>query len=261
MRNPLKVARFLVALALALALAPSTVFAEPTPAPHVVVYRTEGIQPGDAALSQRPLTADELENLSLVELTLLRDGIYGRHGHIFRESWVVEYFQTQPWYKATRKVAPSDLNPIEYKNAVRLANQEQRLTLGELRVRFDSMGPVADLNYTEKIERSLLQENIRRLESEEALKFKRLFTLAELRKMSRGELSVLRNEIFARHGYAFKDQVIRDFFKRRPWYKTNPKYSDAMLSAVDNQNVALIHQVEREKGGPLLEVDRVYGGA
>jgi hypothetical protein len=246
---------FLLMIALAVLLAPSARGA----APQVVEFRDSRIQPGDPVLSRRLLSDADLDSLSLVELTLLRDGIYGRYGHIFREPWVQAYFNTQSWYRARKKVRPADLTAIERKNAERLADREQRFDVGELRVRYDNMSPDGD--YTDQVERSLIGENIRRLEAADALKFKRLFTLAALRKMSRGELSVLRNEIYARHGYVFHDPVIRDFFVRRPWYKADPHYSDTRLTVVDRQNVLLIRQVEKEKGGPLMEVDRVYGGA
>lgn len=250
---------FLSFLLLGLYASLSVSVAEPNEkSDNVVIFGGQGVRPGDAALSQRAVTYDDVANLSMVDLTLLRDGIYGRHGHIFREKWVQDYFNTQAWYHATHKVSPDDLTYVERRNAVFLANAENDLGLAELLRRLkDDDGN----DYTTGIEASLLRENIRRIQDSQALQFKRLFTLADLRKKSRGELSVLRNEIYAHHGYRFHDAIIAAYFKRQPWYKADAKYSDKLLSAFDQKNILLIQQVEREKGGPLMEVDRVYGGA
>jgi hypothetical protein len=62
------------------------------------------------------------------------------------------------------------------------------------------------------------------------------------------ELKVMRNEIFARHGYIFKTEDMRNYFSRQSWYR--PMYADVsgQLSAVEKRNAQLIKQYENRKG-------------
>ena len=56
----------------------------------------------------------------------------------------------------------------------------------------------------------------------------------------------LRQEIYARHGKVFKDRWLQKYFQSFDWYKPNPRYSDAVLSAVERQNVASIAAYEKK---------------
>lgn len=59
------------------------------------------------------------------------------------------------------------------------------------------------------------------------------------------ELSLLRNTIFARYGWAgFRKTWLREHFQRQPWFKPNPKFSYKLLSDVDRQNVRAIARYE-----------------
>lgn len=66
----------------------------------------------------------------------------------------------------------------------------------------------------------------------------------DLASLSKSELRILRNMIYAKHGYKFKSQDLFDFFSKFEWYK--PRYSnvDAMLSVVDLENIKLIQRYE-----------------
>ncbi|MGV8812805.1 MAG: YARHG domain-containing protein [Gelidibacter sp.] len=74
----------------------------------------------------------------------------------------------------------------------------------------------------------------------------RLLTSHELQnsEYSSSDLSVMRNEIFARHGYKFVAGGEMDqYFKNQNWYQ--PKYNDvsSLLSKVEQHNVDLILEV------------------
>jgi hypothetical protein len=62
------------------------------------------------------------------------------------------------------------------------------------------------------------------------------------------ELKVKRNEIFARHGYIFKTDDMRDYFSRQSWYR--PLYADVsgQLSPGEKRYIQLIKQYESRKG-------------
>ncbi|HEX8437565.1 YARHG domain-containing protein [Archangium sp.] len=66
-----------------------------------------------------------------------------------------------------------------------------------------------------------------------------------LETLSLRELSLLRNTIFARYGWAgFRKPWLREHFQRQPWYKPDPEFSLRRLSWVDEKNVRLIVQAE-----------------
>ena len=53
----------------------------------------------------------------------------------------------------------------------------------------------------------------------------RLLTEADLQGLSKAQLEIARNEIFARHGRTFKRADIQSFFESRSWYKKNDNYN------------------------------------
>ncbi|AKJ05424.1 YARHG domain-containing protein [Archangium gephyra] len=64
-------------------------------------------------------------------------------------------------------------------------------------------------------------------------------------RLSLRELSILRNTIFARYGWAgFRKTWLREHFQQQPWYKPDPKFSYKRLSSVDRQNAELIAKAE-----------------
>ncbi|MEC7984797.1 MAG: YARHG domain-containing protein [Myxococcota bacterium] len=58
----------------------------------------------------------------------------------------------------------------------------------------------------------------------------------------------LRNEIFARHGRAFKTPKYAEHFAQQAWYRINPNYSDSLLTANDQANIKLIRSFEGTNG-------------
>jgi hypothetical protein len=66
-----------------------------------------------------------------------------------------------------------------------------------------------------------------------------------LQRKTLRELSILRNTIFARHGWGgFRKPWLREHFQKQPWFKPDPKFSYKRLSKVDRQNAELIAQAE-----------------
>ncbi len=55
------------------------------------------------------------------------------------------------------------------------------------------------------------------------------------------ELSLQRNTIFARYGWAgFRKPWLREHFQKQPWFKPNPKFTYKLLSDADRKNVHFI---------------------
>ncbi len=56
-------------------------------------------------------------------------------------------------------------------------------------------------------------------------------------------LSLARNEIYARHGYIFKDKSLQEYFRNRKWYSGFAVYT-GKLSELEKKNVELIKKFE-----------------
>ena len=62
--------------------------------------------------------------------------------------------------------------------------------------------------------------------------------------LSKRDLKIMRNEIFARHGYIFKTNDMMEYFNSQSWYK--PLYNDVTnyLSKMEVENVNFIKRYE-----------------
>jgi hypothetical protein len=76
----------------------------------------------------------------------------------------------------------------------------------------------------------------------------------ELWPLSLRELELMRNEIYARHGWIFNRQDLRNYFESQPWYRAqgdpfNPQESnrrvEASLTPIEKRNIQLIVSRER----------------
>ena len=67
---------------------------------------------------------------------------------------------------------------------------------------------------------------------------------SDLENLSQEDLLVLRNSIYARHGYSFKDFKLQVYFMKQPWYL--PIYSNIQtkFSKREMQNIELILRYE-----------------
>lgn len=77
---------------------------------------------------------------------------------------------------------------------------------------------------------------------------KRYLTEDDLRNMSKEQLSLARNEIFARHGYVFNDEEFKKYFTAKSWYVPNSSYdgSDSVLNEYEMANYKTIQAWEKK---------------
>jgi YARHG domain len=67
----------------------------------------------------------------------------------------------------------------------------------------------------------------------------------DIENMYKGDLEILRNSIYARHGYSFKNRKIRYVFDRHvPWYIPVSTDVSKELTKVEEENIALIKRYE-----------------
>ncbi|HXI23362.1 MAG TPA: YARHG domain-containing protein [Pyrinomonadaceae bacterium] len=169
--------------------------------------RKVALAPGDMELFEDKLISDAmLTGLSLHELRLLRNEIYARHGRIFKTMWIQQYFGSQSWYDPKEEFKDEEISGSDKTNIETIVAYEGKL--------HNSIS-------TKPITRALLQG---------------LF-VEDVRKM--------RDEIYARHGKVFKDPWTQKYFASFDWYKANPNYSDAQLSAVEKRNLVVIGGYEK----------------
>lgn len=66
----------------------------------------------------------------------------------------------------------------------------------------------------------------------------------ELIGKSADELRLMRNEIFARHGYIFKSEDLNKYFSSKRWYKPALNNVDSTLTEIEKINIKLISKFE-----------------
>ena len=73
-------------------------------------------------------------------------------------------------------------------------------------------------------------------------------TSADLYGLSKDQLRLARNEIYARHGRMFNDQTLQAYFNSKSWYRGTIAPSafkdDAMLTKLERDNIKLIQSFE-----------------
>lgn len=79
-----------------------------------------------------------------------------------------------------------------------------------------------------------------------ALGSAREMTKSDVNLLNLAGLRLMRNEIFARHGYMFNDDMLKEYFRREPWYR--PRFTDVTdkLSSIERKNISLIVARENE---------------
>lgn len=170
--------------------------------------RKVAIAPGDMELFENKLiTEPMLRGLSLHELRLLRNEIYARHGRIFVTMWIQQYFGSQSWYDPKDDFKDESITGIDKTNIETIVAYENKLH-----------NSISDKPITQALLSGLFVEDVRKM----------------------------RDEIYARHGRVFKDPWTQKYFASFDWYKANPNYSDASLSAVEKRNLVTIAAYEKK---------------
>ena len=74
----------------------------------------------------------------------------------------------------------------------------------------------------------------------------RLLTKAEVAQMSKAELALARNAIYARHGYQFNNVELKEYFEKQSWFKASDVKIDAIpFTQVELDNIRLIKAQEQ----------------
>lgn len=78
----------------------------------------------------------------------------------------------------------------------------------------------------------------------------RLLTESDIKGMSKYDLALARNEIYARHGRKFQTAEYSSYFNSKSWYKINPNYNysddNSNLNSIESKNVQFILNAEKK---------------
>ena len=78
-----------------------------------------------------------------------------------------------------------------------------------------------------------------------------LLTEADLEGRDAGELELMLNEIYARHGYIFGDKALSDYFRSQDWYvpvSNDAGFVRSLFNDTETQNLKIITDYMSEKG-------------
>lgn len=75
-----------------------------------------------------------------------------------------------------------------------------------------------------------------------------LITDEKLESLDDKTIELIKNEIYARHGYIFTDRSLKKYFETFSWYKPNDDYSPKLLNQTEKANIKIIKKFQsREK--------------
>ncbi len=183
--------------------------------------------------NSRKLTDSDLRYMTENQLCVARNEILARHGRIFKDPYLREYFLSQPWYKPTKTTVDFDsMSSIEQSNYSMIEKYEDQAEIEEgavwsdenpCKAVYDEHGSVAylfpDSNSTYLSQRALYG-------------------------MTAEELMVARSEILARHGYIFNNYYLDEYFVHRNWYTPKTSSMSALdLNQYEEANLALIDEI------------------
>lgn len=69
---------------------------------------------------------------------------------------------------------------------------------------------------------------------------------SQLENLTKEEVALLRNEIYARRGYVFNSEEYKKYFSSKPWYVPNENFDESMFNPIEKANKDLIVEYETE---------------
>ncbi|KAA1243918.1 YARHG domain-containing protein [Aquimarina sp. RZ0] len=85
------------------------------------------------------------------------------------------------------------------------------------------------------------------LERENYIFSHRVFTEEELKEKTEEELAIIKNEIFAAHGYMFKKEMWQDYFESKSWYTPSDQDATEKLTPIEKKNIELIVSLKKHE--------------
>jgi len=161
----------------------------------------------------RALAAEDLDGRTLRDLSLMRNTIFARGGNPFRKPWLRAYFGAQPWYHALAQTDDAKLTAIDHANARLIADREASFARDQLLAMKDAIAAKGAPSAEDEVELALISTRLGtwvggdapaaagdapRSPLEDPSRLDALLTLDDLESLSRRDLRILRNTVYAR---------------------------------------------------------------
>lgn len=185
----------------------------------------------------RNLRASDLQYLSKDQLTAGRNEIMARHGYIFSNEDLREYFYSKPWYKPStpkEKFNTNVLSKTENQNIAMIQLYERRAK----GVSFSSGNPYASIYNANRLYLFPYSDTVK-------------LTDADLSGWSKTELQLAYYEIYARRGFTFTDDYLLEYFLQFAWYAPDTLPGDAstiIFSQIEEYNLQLLQKGPTSSG-------------
>ncbi len=167
--------------------------------------------------SKQTIKSEQLEELPLETLKLMRGLVFGRHGRTFKDPEIRRYLESLKWFKPDPNFQNSVLNRTERTNLDIIREAEAK--------KHDFIEP-GDLRFYRD-----------RVITEEMLGF---HTGAEWR--------VLKAEVEAIYGKRFTEEPwLQKYFEERYWYEPNANYDSKQLSEIERKNIEVISEAQKKQ--------------
>ena len=176
----------------------------------------------------RVLSDSDLQGITRSDLTLARNEIYARHGRMFKDDDIREYFESQAWYAG---IVPAD----QFSESV--LSKTEKTNISTIKAYEDYLDGDSDTGGSTVISGDyIIPDSSTRYLSD-----------SDVRGLDDHTLMLARNEIYARHGRKFNDAEIRAYFESKSWYYPTidpADFTEDMLSDVEKANIAFIKSYE-----------------
>lgn len=82
----------------------------------------------------------------------------------------------------------------------------------------------------------------------------RSITSEDLSKVNKNDLRIMRNEIYARHGWIFTDKTLQTYFNSQAWYKPAGEVADK--DKIDNSIYSAMSALEKQNAQFILDYEK-----
>ena len=176
-------------------------------------------------LSERKLDISDLSGLSAGDLRLLRNAIFAKHGYIFSSDDLTKYFSNFQWYKPTSKNVTKLLSSVEQTNINLISKYE-----GKGSVKTSATAKLSSISYTGDYSDIVCHTYL---------------SASDIYGLSKEQIRILRNTIYARHGRKFKKADLKNYFNQFSWYNGyRDEINMSELSAIEKHNINLLQKYE-----------------
>ena len=192
--------------------------------------------PKEFQYSREYITKNTLNSLDEMNIGIIRNEIYARNGYVFKDEIINDYFMNMDWYVPNANYSDDMLNDIE-KGNLAIINYYER-SKG-----YSTDEPTHDTLYESSATPTRTYNC-----PEDYIADKEYVTETFLKTLTKESVEILRNEIYARHGYIFGDIRLKHYFDLQNWYEGNPDFNPNEFNEIENSNIIIIITHEKKMG-------------